>query len=59
MVLSSNPGEGRNYFYSRARDGGLSVTHFEFYIIAIKSHSESINVTDKLASGKSWLLLHE
>ena len=26
MVPSSNPGKGRNYFYSRVGDGGLSVT---------------------------------
>ena len=26
MVLSSNPGKGRNYVYSRVGDGGLNVT---------------------------------
>ena len=26
MVPSSNPGEGRNYFYSPVGDGGLSLT---------------------------------
>ena len=35
MVLKSNPSEGRNYFYSRVGDGGLSKTCFDGYIVAI------------------------
>ena len=34
MVQSSNPDEGRNYFYSRVRDGGLSITRIDGYVVA-------------------------
>ena len=36
MVPSSNPGEGRNYFFSQVGDNELSVTHIDGYIIAIE-----------------------
>ena len=35
MVQSSNFGKGRNYFYSRVGDGGLSIAHIDGYVIAI------------------------
>ena len=37
MVPSSNPGEGRNYFYSRVGDGGLSIICIDGYDVAIKN----------------------
>ena len=37
MVPSSNPGEGRIYFYSWVGDGVLSVTHIDGYVIAINN----------------------
>ena len=36
MVPSANP-EGRNNLYSRVRDGGLSVTCIDGYVIAINN----------------------
>ena len=38
LVPCSNPGEGRNYFYSRVGDGGLSLTRIDGYIIAINNY---------------------
>ena len=38
MVPSSNPGEGRNYFYSQVGNGGLSVTHIDGYVVAIMNY---------------------
>ena len=38
MVPSSNPGKGRNYFYSEVGDGGLNVTRIDGYIIAINNY---------------------
>ena len=32
MVPSSNPSEGRNYFYSPVGDGGLSLTRIDGYV---------------------------
>ena len=37
MVPSSNPGKGRNYFYSWVEDGGLSITLIDGYIVAINN----------------------
>ena len=35
MVPSSNPCEGRNYFYSRVGNGGLRLTRIDGYVVAM------------------------
>ena len=38
MVTCSNPGNGRNYFYSLVGDGGISITCIDGYIVAINNY---------------------